>query len=296
MTQYEQEEDKKRNAAKWDKYFDASDVDETMQTSSQNKPEFVYHISREELNRIQAVGGRVIVNIDELTEIKLGKLTFLLPDDFGSDQNNTFHQSVSGVVAADTQGIKAGTRVFFHYMCIVNAKIRQAGGNIIIACDGKSYIVLDTKVIYVGIVDGKPVALHPDFCITEPIERQNWDKNGDYLVKMTSGLITESEKQIAATPYEPLICKIVSLPSTESMEEDRKMAMLHANPDLLIAGTLSFKSLKEGDTVKCRKAWNIPLDNGIQKYLGDRTLFRTRIEAIKEIVKPKQPIQLSYYE
>lgn len=283
MTKYEQEEDKRRNGSKWDKYFDASDVDDTMASSSQNIPEHVNYISSEELSRIKLVGGRVLINIDELTEIKLGKLTFVLPDDFGSDQNNTFHQSVSGIVERDTTRIKAGTRVFFHYMCIINAKIRQTGGGIILVCGDKSYIVLDRKLIYVGIVNGKPVSLHPDFCITEPIERKDWQQSGDYLVKMTSGLITDAEKHLTAKEYEPLMCRIVSLPSTDNMEEDRKMAFLHVNSDKLNTNTIDFDSIKEGDVVKCRKAWDIPLGNTIQKYFGDRILFRTRIEAIKEI-------------
>ena len=260
MTKYEQEEDKLRSAEKWNRYFDGDETDLALKDSPQDKPEFYYQLSAGELSSIKLLNKWVLVDIDELTEIKLGKLTFVLPDDFAADQNNTFHQSVSGVVVRDSVGIKDGTRVFFHYLSIINAKIRQSGGGLILLCEGKSYILVDRKTIYVGILDGELLALHPDFCITEPIERQNVVRVGD-LITDDSG---EVQKELAALPYDPFRCKIVALPSTENMEEDRKFAMLR------VVNTMSvdFQSIKDGDTVRCRKAWNIPIDNGIQKYLG----------------------------
>ena len=252
----------RENEAKWDNYFGADAIERGFREGEQDAKEIFFKVSESELSNLDVVGERVLVQIDELVEMTVNGLNLILPEDFGNDQHNTTrHQSVSGVVIGGD--LPKGIRAFFHYNSIVAAKTRLAKAGIFIECEGKAYALLPKKVFYVGIIDGNPVSLHPEFCITESISKE----------------ITDMEREMGAKDYEPFKCKIVSLP-----KQNWSTQYFRITPESF-EGKLVGIEIKDGQIVKCRKNWNIPLDNGLQDYLGGKQYFRTRIAAIKEIIQ-----------
>jgi len=252
----------RENEAKWDNYFGADAIERGFREGEQDAKEVFFKVSAEELSNLDVIGDRVLVQIDELVEMTVNGLSLVLSEDFGNDQHNTKHQSVSGIVICGD--LPKGIRAFFHYNSIVAAKTRLAKAGIFIECEGKAYALLPKKVFYVGIIDGKPVSLHPDFCITESIPNE----------------VTDMEREMGAKDYEPFKCKIVSLPETFN-----EKSLLRISDTTIETRKITSLKLEVGQIVKCRKAWDLPLDNGLQDFLDGKQYFRTRIAAIKEIIE-----------
>jgi len=294
MTKYQIEELRKRNEEKWINYMGGTDRDLAIKNGVKEEKEFHVTLTRKELDD-GFFYDKVVIEVDKLTHYEHGTLRLELPETFGG-QHETTHQPVSGIIYKSACGIPKGCRVFFHYLQIINAKLQKNHRvGLFIICEDKPYLVLDAKQIFIGIIDGKPVALHPDFCITEaiPIEYEvvntgvvGANKDIKILYKPESvsagGIILEAKESAVGKPYEPFKCKVVSLPSKNGMDEHRLEALQKTK---YISGEVIVGAeVQEGDVVKCGKSWNIPLDNSIQKFFGDRQLFRTRISNIKEIL------------
>jgi hypothetical protein len=285
MTKYELEDLKKRNIEAWEKYYGGSDVDLAQQNGVPDEPEFYVTLTRQELDE-GFFFDKVVIEVDKLTHYEHGTLRLILPETIGGQNENT-HQPVSGVIYKDGCGIPKGCRVFFHYLCIINAKLQKSQAGLFVICDNVPYLVLDKKHIYMGIIDGKPISLNPDFCITEPIERENIEvveapDGMKFIGTMSGGGILIGEEQLKTKTYEPYKCTVVSLPSKDGMEWDRLEAFekIKTIDGVIYAGV----EVKEGDTVVCRRSWDLPLGNGIQDYLGGKKYFRTRMNAILEIL------------
>ena len=102
------------------------------------------------------------------------------------------------------------------------------------------------------------------------------------MAKKTDSGLYIGEELLNTKTYEPFICKVVSLPDKKGMDAHRLEAF--EKTKVVDGETVLGAILQEGDKVRCRKSWDIPLQNGVQKFFGDRKLFRTRITAIQEIL------------
>lgn len=261
-----------------------TDRDLALANGVKDEKEYYVVLDRAQLDRGYFF-DKVVIEVDELTHYEHGSLKLILPENMGGQQNMK-HQSVSGVVYKEGCGIPKGCRVFFHYLAMTNAKIQKPEAGLFIICEGKPYLVLKSIHIYVGIIDGKPVALHPDFAITEPIEREGVEAvvapdGVTFLATMSAGGILLGENQLKEKTYEPFKCKVVSLPSRTNMEQDRQEAFEKMTVE---DGAITWRDVKDGDIVSAGKSWDIPITNGIQDYFGGRKLFRTRITNINEIL------------
>lgn len=293
-TKYDIEEARKRNAGQWATFFDGDDHDIAQRGGVPEEREYYVDLTRAELDGGNFL-GKVVIEVDKLTHYQHGTLTLVLPEAFGG-QNETSHQPVSGIIYKTEGNLPKGCRVFFHYLSIINAKLQKnTKVGLFIICEGKPYLVLHTSQLFMGIIDGKPIALHPDFCLTESIPVQfeevetrvvgsNKSIKLQYKAESVSsgGIILDAKEVAVGKNYEPFKCVVVSLPSKDGMDEHRLEAF--EKYKLSNEGIEVGIGVQEGDTVRCGKSWNIPLGNSIQDFLGGKEYFRTRISNIKEIL------------
>jgi len=287
MNKWDAQDIVNRNKDNWSKYMDGNDVDIARRSGVQDEKEYFFQMTPKELDECILMNDRVLISIDEMLAYEHGTLKLVLPESISDSQHDTFHKPVSGIMYKQSCGIPKGTRVFFHYLSIIQAKLQEREAGIFIQCEKKGYLMLQVSKLYLGIIDGEPIALHPDFCITEAIERKDVEmvESPDgvkFLATKTVGGLYLGESLLNTKTYEKDKCKIVALPSRDGMDEHRleNMRKVKRVGDVIKIGA----EVQQGDTILVGKSWDIPLENGVQKFFGDRKLFRTRIAAIKEIL------------